>query len=350
LKENSTSEAFKEFRQEISIHGKLNFTTTVQLHAICLLPLSIVTEFIPHGNLDDFVHLHPDFIPFRLNLKFLEDIAKGLGYMHSLSPPIAHLDIKLMNVMVYSFDYNDPACAKIIDFGTSKFCNGYLKDFTSVDNPLWLAPERINKVPYNEKVDTYAYGVMTWEFFTSERPWKDLFWAEVEDKVGAGERLGIPQYCHPIIKEVIEKSWKQDPKERPSYNEILILLNNFKEDIDFETNEQEFKKIIEERSVAKKEIENIEIEKEKKEIKKIEEMEKWDQLLEEVIQDSRHVNPLHSSTPNAQVRLDEEESSSVRSNSPKRNVTRSDNNTGTINSQIIIRTKKKMKNSKSFRD
>jgi len=51
--------------------------------------------------------------------------------------------------------------AKIADFGLSRglvWTQSYSDKV--VDNPVWLAPEVIQKKPYSEKVDVYAFGVI----------------------------------------------------------------------------------------------------------------------------------------------------------------------------------------------
>jgi serine/threonine protein kinase len=44
------------------------------------------------------------------------------------------------------------------------------KDFS----PCYLAPELISGSSYNEKVDTYAFGVLIWELFSKKTPFASL--------------------------------------------------------------------------------------------------------------------------------------------------------------------------------
>jgi len=277
----SRQEAFKEFRHEVSIHANLEHITIPKIHGICLTPnFCLVLEYIPHGSLDKFIVKDKyQIIPYNLIIKILEDIAKGLKYMHSLKPPIAHLDLKPANVMLHNLDPKSEVCAKIIDFGTSRQCTTLLKDFNNVDNPRWLAPERIGRHPYNEAVDTFAYGIICWEFMARERPWNNIeFSVDIEAKVLAGEREPIPDHTPLVLKDIIVNCWAQDQLTRPNFTWVLDMLEKLKQgDIDLyeEMAKQVIVKKMEEDERKKKEDEI------KKELEKLHEM-KWENLLEAV--------------------------------------------------------------------
>ena len=74
--------------------------------------LYIISELYPQKNLDDFVKQHPNEIGIKLKMNLLFEIARALNYLHSLSPPIIHRDIKPKNIFVTS-SYS----AKLGDFG-----------------------------------------------------------------------------------------------------------------------------------------------------------------------------------------------------------------------------------------
>lgn len=106
--------------------------------------------------------------------------------------PIMHLDFKSPNVMLFTLDPNAKAVAKITDFGTSRFITTeYENVFPEVENPVWLAPEIIQKRPFNKKVDTYSFGVILWELLTRRGFFVELtFMSEIAERV----RMPLPSH------------------------------------------------------------------------------------------------------------------------------------------------------------
>ena len=57
----SQIDAFKEFRREVWIMSGLIHPNLVIMNGFTLNPITIVTEFIPHGTLYDLIHMKKDF-------------------------------------------------------------------------------------------------------------------------------------------------------------------------------------------------------------------------------------------------------------------------------------------------
>jgi serine/threonine protein kinase len=77
-----------------------------------------------------------------------------------------------------------------------------------VDNPIWLAPEILLDKEYDEKVDTYAFGIILWELVSREIFFSECsFMLDIQDKVASGERPVIPTDIPSGFTEVIRKSW-----------------------------------------------------------------------------------------------------------------------------------------------
>ncbi len=43
-----------------------------------------------------------------------------------------------------------------------------------MDQPLWLAPEVIQRKSYNHKADVYAFGIILWELITRQHPFDEF--------------------------------------------------------------------------------------------------------------------------------------------------------------------------------
>ncbi len=61
----------------------------------------IVMECVPHGTLHSFLKLEPEVaLEWNMVLKIALDVARGMAFMHRMSPPILHRDLKSPNILV----------------------------------------------------------------------------------------------------------------------------------------------------------------------------------------------------------------------------------------------------------
>ncbi len=142
---------------------------------------------------------------------------------------MAHLDFKSPNVFVTCLDPSQgQICAKIAGFGTSQEVTEPIT-IGKVDNPTWqgtqkkpknprsfenlililfLAPEILSGQPYNEKVDTYAFGIILWELVTRQLPFNQLsFISDVASSVIAGERPTVPEEIPKDYAKLMQVCW-----------------------------------------------------------------------------------------------------------------------------------------------
>lgn len=61
--------------------------------------LGLVMEFMENGSLSDLQYKVPS-VPWALRLRILHQVALGMNFLHSLSPPLLHLDLKPSNVLL----------------------------------------------------------------------------------------------------------------------------------------------------------------------------------------------------------------------------------------------------------
>eukprot|EP01125_Pyxidicula_operculata_P013682 TRINITY_DN4547_c0_g1_i2.p1 TRINITY_DN4547_c0_g1~~TRINITY_DN4547_c0_g1_i2.p1 ORF type:complete len:582 (+),score=141.35 TRINITY_DN4547_c0_g1_i2:124-1869(+) len=217
------SKIFREFRHEVFIQLRLKHKNIVDLIGICLSPLCVVMEYLPGGTVHSLIHDSDTYISWRARIKIAIGLANGIRFMHEQVPPIVHCDIKSPNILLAtrSVAEIESGDVKISDFGTSKLLiNPITGRF--VDNPVWLAPEIMKNEPYNEKVDTYAYGVIIWELLTREEFFGEWsFFSDIQDLVVSGKRPGIPEGTPLIYENVIQKCWDPNPAERPKFDWVL---------------------------------------------------------------------------------------------------------------------------------
>jgi serine/threonine protein kinase len=91
--------------------------------------------------------------------------------------------------------------------------------------PSFLAPEIIQMLPFNERVDIYAFGVLLWEVLTRQQPLPGATFTQVGKIVAeAGLRPEVPSYCPPLYRAIMEACWHTQPNKRPPISDVRALL------------------------------------------------------------------------------------------------------------------------------
>ena len=102
----SPNESHEKFFAELNILCSIRHPNIVQYHCVCYLPNSkspaLVVEQL-QTNLHDYL-LNPSYANLPLNAKvsILQDIARGLAYLHNHKPAVVHLDLTARNVLLNS--------------------------------------------------------------------------------------------------------------------------------------------------------------------------------------------------------------------------------------------------------
>jgi len=93
----------------------------------------------------------------------------------------------------------------------------------------WMAPEVIASArQFSKKADVYSYGVICWELFTGTDPCpEDMAHINLANKVLHEEwRPTIPENVPYVWTQLIQQCWAQRPDSRPSFTEILGILDS----------------------------------------------------------------------------------------------------------------------------
>ncbi|OHS98877.1 hypothetical protein TRFO_34779 [Tritrichomonas foetus] len=184
----------------------------------------IITEYVPNGSLATVIE-KPDSRLYKgkwndtLKLINIYGIASGMAYLHENH--IIHRDMKPENVLLDANYY-----PRITDFGLSKIFDANSSNYQSMNGGTcqYMAPEIITDDHYNTSVDVYAYGVLVYELYTSSFAYANLPLAQIMSRVSYGYRPTIPDSIAPAYRELIEKCWAQSSDERPTFKEVVKIL------------------------------------------------------------------------------------------------------------------------------
>ena len=146
----------------------LEHPNVVRLQGLCKDPLCVLMEYCPYGDLHSYIHSRRERkqqLPFSYIIEVLYDIACGMNFLHTATPPILHRDLKSPNILLCRISPDEArladsfpqprypgtdenVVAKVADFGLSLRTDGPVTGRV-VDNPLWLAPELLSRKPYS---------------------------------------------------------------------------------------------------------------------------------------------------------------------------------------------------------
>ena len=80
--------------------------------------------------------------------------------------------------------------------------------------PAYMAPEMIAEKPSTTKVDMWALGVIIYELFSNQLPFKGPTFNDTMNLIREKEPAPLPSTVSPFIKEIIAKLLDKNPETR----------------------------------------------------------------------------------------------------------------------------------------
>ncbi|OQS04590.1 kinase [Thraustotheca clavata] len=192
--------------------------------------VAVVLEYMDLGDLRDILikkKPSPTFDWSNVKGTYALQVAQGLAYLHSKSPPLIHRDIKARNILVDS-----QKGAKICDFGESRL-RSYQETMTSnVGTARWIAPEVILNDDYSERADIYSFGVLLSEIDTHNIPYADVNLDEriIVQRVAVGQlRPKFSDDCPEKLRRLANHCMQADPALRPDASKVVSSLTDLLE-------------------------------------------------------------------------------------------------------------------------
>ncbi|KAJ3125799.1 hypothetical protein HK098_008187 [Nowakowskiella sp. JEL0407] len=196
----------------------------------------LVLEYFDGESLDLYLRNHPETIngPEIVN-EIMQQIAMGMNYLHSQTPPVIHGNLRAENCICSGVDRGISRCVvKLTDFGISRIIG---ENESGVRHLPWKAPEG----NFTEKSDVYAFAMTAYEIISLGKIPFELNGVTGLNIIGAVQRKERPvrPYGTPSIFiedhwELIQNCWYQYPTDRPSFEKIISTLSFIPAKIGFE--------------------------------------------------------------------------------------------------------------------
>ncbi|XP_014787948.2 tyrosine-protein kinase receptor Tie-1 [Octopus bimaculoides] len=218
-------------------------------------PIALIMEYLPHGNLHNFLQrcrldgqprkniedgytemmysvkdddgtVHEEVISPVDILSFARQVTMAMEYMHSKK--YLHRDLAARNVLL---DYKK--VVKVCDFGLSRdiYNDDQYQKLTSGKLPIkWMAMESLRDRMFTTKTDVWSFGILLWEIVTmGASPYPSIALADLYEVLATGYRMEKPEHCSNELYEIMRLTWREKPKDRPTFHRLRLLIENLME-------------------------------------------------------------------------------------------------------------------------
>lgn len=139
-------------------------------------------------------------------------------------------DLKSANVLL-----DRKGVAKLCDFGLVR------TKFTTAGTPSYMPPELLSGQPFSKAVDVFMFGILLWEIFSRDIPFRGYDVSDIKRRVLAGERFRVPTVdCPRECQELMKRCWDGEPSCRPTFDEVCQVLRNVSFARSFEASQSVF--------------------------------------------------------------------------------------------------------------
>ena len=139
-------------------------------------------------------------------MKYLAQIILAVMFMHNKH--ILHRDIQTQNIFIGS-----EGILRLGDFGISREDgknNEKAKNKTAVGTPYFMAPEVLTGVPYDQRADMWAIGIILYELITLKKPFDGLSVEKVFWEIMKSDFEPLPPSTDPNLVYLVSHLLRKD--------------------------------------------------------------------------------------------------------------------------------------------
>ena len=170
--------------------------------------------------------LSKNMLNSTLKTRIIVELSHALRYLHSKN--MIYRDLKVSNIML-----NSVYQVKLIDFGLVRineclFGEEMMNTISmtkGIGDSLFMSPEMMREEEYDNKTDVFSFGIVLYFIFLGKMPGQTM------KEKAMGKQIKLPEVSPSVNKcciDLMSKCLDSDPKERPSFNEILTILRDNK--------------------------------------------------------------------------------------------------------------------------
>ena len=224
LEQGDDSYTLRRFEEECRLLSQVRHPNIVQFLGVLFqrgvrVPI-LVMEYLP-TNLTSCIKQY-GILSKEISYSILHDVALGLYYLHSQTPPIIHRDLSSNNVLLTA-----NMTAKISDLGVARILNltpARGRSMTQTPGTqAYMPPEvMVDNPNYDTSVDKFSYGNIMIHMFSGRWPQPDRTGGDTEAERREVFLRAIGNE-HPLM-DLILRLIKNDPQIRPHASEIVERL------------------------------------------------------------------------------------------------------------------------------
>jgi len=169
-KKNNDNLLKKKLLKEFTIGTLLNHPNIRKTIDIDIIDNCIIFEYCDGMDFYNYLREYNPSLVLDKKMFYFKQIVEAVEYIHDLG--IAHMDIKLENIMVNIYDEK----IKLIDFGEACICK--INDEKITHKGIhgsypYMAPEQFTENHYDAlKVDIWSLGIILYEIIFNKMPWR----------------------------------------------------------------------------------------------------------------------------------------------------------------------------------
>eukprot|EP00802_Teleaulax_amphioxeia_P008010 Tamp_08018.p1 GENE.Tamp_08018~~Tamp_08018.p1 ORF type:complete len:643 (-),score=136.48 Tamp_08018:467-2137(-) len=236
LKRDSNATDDMLFENEISLMSTLRHPNLVLFLGAVFEEshMMLMAEFLENGSLEDFFedmaadNNCPLLVPLTVAHKWATELGQALVFLHRCKPPIIHRDVKPGNILI-----SVQGSLKLADFGLSKIKDheaGRYRMTGITGTVQYMAPEVMRSEDYDESVDVYSYAMVLWYMIHGDVPLMDARTKDIFRAADSGNamRPGLERITFAPFKDLIKKTWNDDPRARGTADDIVAALRSMR--------------------------------------------------------------------------------------------------------------------------